>query len=39
MTYICKGPEPFELFIKEGHIRIIPAKFGQNLNSSLGDVI
>ena len=24
---------------KEGHIRIIPAKFGQNPTSSLGDVI
>ena len=25
--------------IKEGHIKIIPAKFGQNPTRSLGDVI
>ena len=25
--------------IKDGHIRIIPAKFGQNPASSLGDVL
>ena len=23
----------------KGHVRIIPAKFGQNLESSLGDVL
>ena len=27
------------IIIKEGHIRIIPAKFGQNQASSLGDVL
>ena len=33
-------PEPFEQLYKEGHIRIIPAKFGQNPTSNLGgDVI
>ena len=29
---LCRG-----IIIKEGHIRIIPAKFGQNPTSSLGD--
>ena len=27
------------IIIKEGHIRIIPAKFGQSPASSLGDVL
>ena len=36
MTWICNRLKQFEPFIKEGHIRIISAKFGINPVNSLG---
>ena len=36
VTKICNGPKPLEKQIKEGLMRIIPAKFGQYPPCSLG---